>query len=70
MVLKAELKRLSLLSKDPLYEPAGEILLLLGVCAEEPLLLAEGTTVWVPVANPQNTSVQIEAGSELGLVTP
>lgn len=58
--------------KDLLFQPSQQTLQPLGVCMEESLISPpEGdNTVWVPVENYQGVPVHLEAGSELGVVTP
>ena len=70
-VLEAELEIPRTTESDLFFEPAKE-LRSLGVVAMQSLLVPEdaGTTVFVPIANPQGVTVQLEAGSELGTVTP
>ena len=70
-VLEAELEIPRTTESDLFFEPAKE-LRSLGIVAMQSLLVPEnaGTTVFVPIANPQGVTVQLEAGSELGTVTP
>ena len=73
-ILKARLTRCQTRSspKDLLFQPSQQTLQPLGVCMEESLISPpEGdNTVWVPVENYQGVPVHLEAGSELGVVTP
>ena len=68
-VLEAELEIPRTTESDLFFEPAKE-LRSLGIVAMQSLLVPEnaGTTVFVPIANPQGVTVQLEAGSELGTV--
>ena len=70
-VLEAELEIPRTTESDLFFEPAKE-LRSLGVVAMQSLLVPEdaGTTVFVPIANPQGVTMQLEAGFELGTVTP
>ena len=70
-VLEAELEIPRTTESDLFFEPAKE-LRSLGVVAMQSLLIPEdaGTTFFVPIANPQGVTMQLEAGFELGTVTP